>query len=161
MDGLLEQITAKVAEVDRQYHRLVLLVGMAGCGKTSALFALANQSGAVRINVNQALSERLLELTPSQRRLRIAGIMEELVNAAGNTVLLDNFELLFDPNLQQDPLRLMQGLSRNRTVVAAWNGNCIGDKLTYAEPGHGEYRAYATQGLCIVNASSAPAEETA
>ena len=32
--------------------------------------------------------------------------------------------LLFDARLKQDPLRCLQGLSRNRTVVAAWTGTC-------------------------------------
>ncbi|MEN6474686.1 MAG: BREX-3 system P-loop-containing protein BrxF, partial [Syntrophaceae bacterium] len=37
-------------------------------------------------------------------------------------VLLDNIEILFDVSLKQDPLRLLQGLSRNTTLVAAWSG---------------------------------------
>ena len=49
-------------------------------------------------------------------------------------VLLDNIELLFATELAQDPLRLLQSLSRNRTIVAAWPGNFDGGALTYAEP---------------------------
>ena len=37
-------------------------------------------------------------------------------------MLLDHLEILFDPALEQDPLRLLQGVSRDRTVVAAWPG---------------------------------------
>ena len=35
-------------------------------------------------------------------------------------ILLDNIEVIFDVALKQDPLRLLQRLSRNKTVVAAW-----------------------------------------
>jgi len=42
--------------------------------------------------------------------------------SAADVVLLDNVEVLFDVSLKQDPLRLLQGLSRNKTVVAAWSG---------------------------------------
>jgi hypothetical protein len=45
--------------------------------------------------------------------------------AQAGLVLLDNIELLFDVHLKQDPLRLLQGLSRNKTVVATWNGCAI------------------------------------
>ena len=52
----------------------------------------------------------------------------------------NNIELLFATELAQDPLKLLQSLSRNRTIVAAWPGNFDGAALTYAEPGHPEAR---------------------
>jgi hypothetical protein len=71
------------------------------------------------VNVNLALSEKLLELTAKQRALRVARIVDDIVQEqAGDTVLLDNIEMLFHPDLKQDPLRLLQSLSRNRTIVA-------------------------------------------
>lgn len=57
-------------------------------------------------------------------------------------ILLDNIEVIFDIGLKQDPLRLLQGLSRNKTVVAAWNGTIVHDSLTYAAPDYPEYRRY-------------------
>ena len=63
-----------------------------------------------------------------------------------NTILLDNIEILFDVALKQDPLRLLQGLSRNKTIVVSWNGSIENDFLTYAVPGHPEYRRYPTRG---------------
>ena len=48
-------------------------------------------------------------------------------------ILLDNIELLFAVELAQDPLRLLQSLSRNRTVIASWPGTFDGQSLTYAE----------------------------
>ena len=58
-------------------------------------------------------------------------------------VLLDNIEILFDAALKQDPLRLLQGVSRNRTIVAAWNGTLENRYLTYASPEHPEHRRYS------------------
>ena len=74
----------------------------------------------------------------------------------------------FSPrNLAQDPLRLLQSLSRNRTIVAAWPGIFDGASLTYAEPGHPEARRYPTPQAVIVRAGDAeqieaasPGEET-
>ena len=64
------------------------------------------------------------------------------MNNRADVVALDNIELLFDPALHQDPLVCLQGLSRNKTLIAAWGGNYVGGVLTYAEPGHPEYRRY-------------------
>jgi hypothetical protein len=66
-------------------------------------------------------------------------------------VVLDNIEILFDKDLKQDPLRLLQGISRNRSVVASWNGTVSGSKLLYAEAGHPEYRSYDLEDTLIVS----------
>ena len=85
----------------------------------------------------------MLEFTQRKRALRAAGILSDIVdNAAADVVLLDNIEVLFSPELQQDPLRLLQRLSRNRTIVAAWPGVLDGEHLLYAEPSHPEHRRY-------------------
>ena len=71
-------------------------------------------------------------------------------DGARQTRLVDNTEILFDLALQQDPLRLLQHASRNRTIVASWNGTVDDRYLSYADPGHPEHRRYPTGGLVIV-----------
>ena len=69
--------------------------------------------------------------------------------------MLDNTEILFHPDLGHDPLRLLQNLSRNRTVVASWSGTAQDGRLTYAAPGHPEYRRYPLKGLVVVSGEGA------
>jgi hypothetical protein len=66
-------------------------------------------------------------------------------------ILLDNLEIIFDVELKQDPLRLLQGLSRNKTVVASWSGNIVDRYLTYANPAHPEYRRYPIRDILITS----------
>lgn len=125
------------------YHRLVLVVGRPRAGKTHLLQAAVAANGWPLINLNQQVSEHLLELTQRQRALRLPRIVGDVLSSAGSKiVLVDNIELLFSPDLQQDPLKLLQGAARNRTIVASWPGALSGRQLTYAEPGHPEYRRY-------------------
>lgn len=133
------------------YHRLVLLVGESGSGKTNVLRDIAEELGAPVINVNLALSGELLELTTKQRSLRLPGILNQVADQIQSPVILDNLEILFDKDLQQDPLRLLQSISRNRTLVASWNGSINSGRLLYAEPGHLEYRSYDTVDALIVS----------
>ena len=128
------------------------MVGPAQSGKTAALRQLQDQFGWPLANLNLRLSERLLELTGRQRALRLPRLLDDLVaELAGEVVLLDNLEMLFHPDLQQDPLRLLQGLSRNRTIVASWRGHVHCSSLVYATPDHPEYRRYeAPQTLIVV-----------
>ncbi len=127
-----------------RYYQLVLLVGPDASGKTRALLQLSNEAGYSYINLNLILSQKLLEYPGRVRPLRLPGIVEAIIDdTAEDAVLLDNIEILFDPALQQDPLRLLQHISRTRTIVAAWNGKFEGRTLIYAGPGHPEYRKYS------------------
>jgi hypothetical protein len=136
----LEELLPNIAQ---QYHRLALIAGPAGSGKTPLLQELSRRQDTPYLNVNLALSQRLLDLTSKERPLRVrrllAGVLDE---QPGDVVALDNIELLFDPSLHQDPLALLQGLSRVKTLVAAWGGAYVDRVLSYAEPGHPEYRRY-------------------
>lgn len=92
----------------------------------------------------------MLDLTERQRFLQLPRLVMDTVNEAkGDIVLLDNIELLFDVLLKQDPLRLLQGISRNKTVVVSWNGLIDNSYLIYATPDHPEYKRYPVRDLLI------------
>lgn len=151
--SLSSQIQDVLPRTQDAYYKLILAVGPARTGKTAALSDLAARHNWPRLNVNLRLSERLLDLTHRQRAVRVAGILGDIIRDEGSAVvLLDNIELLFAEELAQDPLRLLESLSRNRTIVAAWPGSFDGASLTYAEPGHPEARRYPTPQAVIVKA---------
>ena len=154
-EPLADQVLRKIGEVCSLYHRLVLVVGPGGSGKTKALQEVSDSTSAPLVNVNLELTRRMLLLTERQRALQLPRLLGEIVGEApGELVLLDHIEILFDVHLKQDTLRLLQGLSRNKTVVAAWNGSIVDGHMTYAVPDHPEYRRYPVRDLVIVDASS-------
>ena len=146
-------ILAGIQRAASLYHRLVLVVGNARSGKTHNLMAVSASGGAPLVNVGLKLAERLIDLPTRHRPMMAQGIFEELVTSAtptGRVVLLDNIELLFHAKLQQDPLRLLHGVSRDRAVVAAWTGTVRDGRLRYASPRHREYREYPAHDLLTV-----------
>lgn len=145
-----EQLIKRIGEAGGQYNRLVLLVGPPGSGKTVAFRGVAEHTGGRLLNLNLELSRLLLDLTARQRALRLSQLLEEALGGDDQLVLLGNIEILFDPALKHDPLGLLQRASRNRTIVAAWSGAMDGGYLTYAEPGHPEFRRYRSRGLLVV-----------
>lgn len=149
-DLIQTKVIKALHAAEDSYYRLVLLVGEAGSGKTSVLRDVARGFGASVVNVNLALTSELLELTAMQRSLRLPSILGQIADKTRAPLVLDNLEILFDKDLQQDPLRLLQSISRNRTVVASWNGIVNSGRLLYAETGHPEYRSYDSVDALIV-----------
>jgi ABC-type lipoprotein export system ATPase subunit len=90
------------------YHRLLLIVGPGGSGKTSALREVGQRMGSTVTNVNLELSRKLLDLTEQQRVHQIRQHLDRIVAETHlRLIILDNIELLFDVWLKQDPLRLL------------------------------------------------------
>jgi hypothetical protein len=156
MKSLSEKVIQSIGQAAELYHRLIMLVAPAGAGKTAALQDVHERTAAPLININLELSRRMLDLTERQRALMLPRLLAEIVDAsAADVVLLDNIEVLFDVSLKQDPLRLLQGLSRNKTVVAAWSGSVDREHMVYATPGHPEYRRYPLRDFLVVNPEAA------
>lgn len=151
-ESLSEQVLSRIEQVTANYHRLLVVVAPAGSGKTVALQDVSARTRSPLINLNLDLSRRLLEGTERQRTLSLPGLLGKILSTVeGEVVLLDNIEILFDPSLKRDPLRLLQNLSRNRTLIVAWNGEVRDGYLTYAEPAHPEYRRYpATEVVTVM-----------
>ena len=151
VEPLADRVIRRIGQSAELYHRLVMLVAPAGAGKTAALQAVHERTAAPLFNVNLELSRRMLDLTERQRALQLPRLLAEIVGTSKtDVILLDNIEVLFDVSLKQDPLRLLQGLSRNKTVVAAWSGSIDGEHIVYATPGHPEYRRYPLRDLLVI-----------
>lgn len=137
------QLEQAIQQAASQYFRLVILAGVPGSGKTAALQSVAQKAGCELVNVNLELSKKMLELTRTQRSRQVARLLKEIIAVQpGDVVMLDNLEVLFDTDLEVEPLRLLQVSSRNRTIVASWNGSYVDGTLTYAEPGHPEFAQF-------------------
>ncbi len=142
-DALWEKVLACIDGAEALYHRLILVAAPSGAGKTAALRRVAETTGAPLVNLNLALSRRMLDLTERERSLRLPDLLDDVVGRDAPLVLLDNIELLFDVAFAHDPLRLLQGVSRNRTIVATWSGTLDNRYLSYAVPDHPEFRRYS------------------
>ncbi len=155
IEDITNEVLSRIRDVRTMYHRLVLLVGPPGSGKTRILQEIGEQTGAPRINVGLELSERLLDLSKEERQLNVAFYFEDIVSGhcremESQMVLLDNIEILFDSSLFVNVLPLLQKVSRNTTLVVAWPGYAQDGFLGYSEPGHSEYCRWPSSGLVIV-----------
>lgn len=152
MKDLARTIAEQVELAASSFYRLVVVAGLPGSGKTRAFKQLQETKGWSLLNLNKVLSERLLDLTSKQRRLRTADIVRDLIEEQGSqtVTMLDNIGLLFQPTLQQEPMLALQRASRNHTVITAWQGEVVAGKLIYGSPDHPEYRRLDVKDVQIV-----------
>ncbi|MCF6180054.1 MAG: BREX-3 system P-loop-containing protein BrxF [Geopsychrobacter sp.] len=157
---IFSEIHSALEAAKSLYHRMVLVVGKAETGKTIALRETAESFNVDVINVNLVISEELLGLTMKQRTLRLPEILARITDVPASPVILDNLEILFDKDLKQDPLRLLQSISRNRSVLASWNGSIANGKLIYAEQGHPEHKKYDASDIQTITISEPASDGT-
>lgn len=146
---MIEKLERLVEEIVALQSKLVLLIGVPRSGKTGVLQAVAAKRGATPLNIGKALGGRLAAIPQKQRHLQANSILRELADqhAKGDVLLFDNIELLFDQSLQLDPLDLLKRHAHARRVVAAWPGELLDGRLTYAVMGHPEHQDYGLEGL--------------
>ena len=135
-----DTVINSLAHVGKNFSKLLILVGPASSGKTQCLHEISERINIPYINLGVDLSKKLIELSSKQQVLRVSGLTKEIIsNVTLDTVLVDNIELLFNPELKIDPVRLLLNCSRNKTLVVAFSGKQIDNSIIYAEPHHREY----------------------
>ena len=146
------QLVDLVRSVQTAYYRLVVIAGAPGCGKTRLLNQVATQLSLPKINLSLLVSRSLLTMTHRQRMLRAPEVARDVIDVHGPAgVCLDDTELLFDSALHLNPLTFLQDVSRNRLVVATWNGALEGGELRYGYAGHPDFFRQAVSGCPVVS----------
>lgn len=139
----VKKINKKIHEVRGKYYKLILLLSPFPDSNTKALKEAGNTLKYPYINFSLVLAGKLMDIPANKRRSQVINFLPDIAKAHPEDVLLlDHIEILFLPELEVDPLRVLQQLSRNKTIVAAWTGEFDGKRLVYAGYGHPEYKQY-------------------
>lgn len=95
---------------------------------------------AILINIGYVLSQKLLhnqtEITRDPQTF-FDSILDDV-----KIVLFDNIDILFDRNLDFDPLSIFKKIATQKKLISVWPGIYEHGQLIYAKPGHLEYRKY-------------------
>lgn len=95
------------------------------------------------LSVGRELTAALLSERPQLRsRTTDLWMRTRLGETAPGPVLCTEIDLLFEPTLGLDPLRLMRDVSRETRLVVTWPGSYLHSVLAYAVPGHSHRRTW-------------------
>ncbi|MGU3470173.1 BREX-3 system P-loop-containing protein BrxF [Paenibacillus sp. D51F] len=149
MDNLQELISLEIEATRTKRNRMLFVV--ANRVSKEKLHRAIHQMAIPILNVNLLLSEQLRQLPPDKRPFEVGRILRSLIASNSNDVVfLDRIEYLFDTELRQNPIRLFENLSGNKTLIIHWPGMIERGTLTYATSEHPEYYSSDTSYLSYV-----------
>jgi ABC-type phosphate/phosphonate transport system ATPase subunit len=144
-DEIAKRVLETIKAVSQDRHKLVILLGVFGSGKTKILKQIEAESDAVYVNLNLELSERFLQLPASKvgdgvTAPALIGDICDQFSQGGKTLLIDNVELLFSPELSKiNPVDTFKRMSRERPVVLALPAVRQGNLAIYSTPNSADY----------------------
>ena len=139
------RLNEAVQNVASDRHRLVILLGAFGSGKTGLLKDVASEIGAAYINLNLLLTDRLLAIPRSQHAdgvtaQQLIDLICEEASPDGRPLFIDNLEILFSPELGKiNPIDTFKRISRQRVVVLALPARRQGLSAVYSLVGREDY----------------------
>jgi hypothetical protein len=130
---------------EQSYYKCCLLVHP-DIGRLAQVTAqLMKHYGWPRVSLGAAVSTVLLPLAPGDRLQAAPNLVRRLLQEQGQgPVLCTEIDILFEPSLALDPLRILQNISRVVSLVVLWPGTFVDNVLSYAgaQPGHAHYRRW-------------------
>ena len=156
---MIEKIKAALKVVAHSRHRLVILVGDFGTGKTQVLKQLAEELPAEYVNLNLELTDRLL--TRPRRDyddgVTVNNLIDDLCDEYspdGRTLLVDNVEMLFSPDLGKvNPVDTFKRMSRQRSVVLALPARRQGEHAEYSNMWRDDHMLMSLEGYPVFELS--------
>lgn len=131
----IHMIQSELDKMDDWWHKLIFL-----CNFDLPIESwFEGHSNIEVVNLNLFLSERLLGTSKNTYPLLVEELLQERMNDSQRIYLLNYIDILFDPLLKTNPIRLLENLSKRNKIIAVWPGRYIDEKLIYAESGHPEY----------------------
>lgn len=135
---LIDRLQKEIDQIRGQRHQLLIIPEH--IGNHVDLKGALKQLNIPLLNLNLLLSSQLKDLPPSKRPLAVGpALHQEMGKVASKIVGLEKIEYLFDPELKQDPLRLLSSLSSNKVIILLWPGEVKGKRLSYATRNHPDF----------------------
>ena len=108
-------LNKKVEELNNEKHKLLLIIGTPGSGKSKIIREYSQETGIPIIDLDTIFMH-----TPSDQ------LMNEMKNFLStyhqNVLLLDNKRILYAKNSTIDLLAFLREISEIIPVIATWNG---------------------------------------
>jgi|SRR5699024_8704951 len=130
---LKEKILSEIDQMNERWNKLIFFC----LGDLDE--NLPSEVGIEEININLIVSEELIDVPKNRYSFNVLNIIQNQLGDKQKVYLFNHIDILFDPSLQINPVRLFENLSKENKIIVNWPGIYHDGKLVYAEYGHPEY----------------------
>lgn len=103
------------------------------------------------LSLGEILSLALLKYEKEDRKNHVIRELEKVFrNLNSEKLIIDNIDILFNPEYSVDILGYFIQLARNRKVIIIWPGEYATEGLTYASPEYEDYKKYLLKDYNII-----------
>lgn len=135
-------------DFDKLRIRSIPVISLISLDEISKLHSLGDSS---RINLGIELGKRLKEIDKSKRVDSVLVELEEVFKEIkSETLLVQNIDILFNPQYKLNILKYFINLARTRMVVIEWPGKTNGNILQYSEVNYDDYTKYNLKDYDVV-----------
>jgi hypothetical protein len=99
----------------------------------------------VPLNLNIKLAEALVIFPQAQRSRRANDEIMSIASQCQKPILLEDYEILFDPRYEIDAIKVFTEIARRQKVIVKWCGRVNGNVLEYATPEYKDYHSFRIQ----------------
>lgn len=136
--NLINKLMNEIERIKGQRYQ-ILIIPPNNENRTSLTQAL-EQLNVPLLNLSLILAKHLKEIPPKKRPLAAGAILRQVIGKVSSEIVcLEKIEYLFDPELNQDPLRLLANMSGNKVIIVFWPGEVKENRLLYATLGHPDF----------------------
>ena len=120
------------------------------CSSAPRIKRVIEECNYQRLSLNKELAKVLVIKDDSIRTQLIADEVMKIVSLSIDSLLLTDYEMLFDPRYNIDVIRLFYELSRKTKIVIKWCGEVIDNRLVYATPEYKDFHSYDIKDYDII-----------
>ncbi|WP_351010397.1 BREX-3 system P-loop-containing protein BrxF [Shewanella sp. S1-58-MNA-CIBAN-0166] len=142
---MLDEILAKVSDAETaallSSYRLVIL--LLSPKQIEVIPSFLYEQNIPSINISLVMANSLAVLSAKRRENELFTLLKKrtLMNTS-QSLWLNRLHILFEPSLNQEPIKLLKLLSKQTFMVVVWPGDYDDKALTYSLPGKPDYKYY-------------------
>ena len=153
MADSVEKAMEWVSQVKDFSQSMVVIAGSRGGGKTPLVKLLAEKGLGTYVNLSLALSRYRMTVDPANDVGWPSDFMASLLSSVGSdtTLILDNIEAVFQPELRLNPLSWFLQMAREIPLVVVWPVPVLDGEFVFSMPNRQDYFRQRDQSVVVVN----------
>lgn len=120
------------------------------CSSAPRAMRKLSEAGYISLSLNKEVSSALLKFSVDDRPSKVLDVIQNLLEETAASVIVTDFEMLFDPRYKLDVLKVFCEAARTKNIAVKWCGSVTEDSLCFSEPQYPDYHNYKIERYTLI-----------